>query len=543
MKKLSLGGFLHDWNLTVFEDGKVTFALQIDRINRKKHSGIYTKEDILFCLKELDMNIEEFDEFVLANTNLFWKWERREDIKKYLDSFNKPIYIVDHHMAHLASAFYSSPFEEANIISIDWKWDGSSWSIAYGYDKKIQKSVSIDQSYSLWRRRSTMNIIVGFPWYQYSGKTMALWSLGKPVYVDDLMKFVSLNEDGTYFFHTWDNKDTNENREIFSNKQKMVLLIKERFWIDPVQKAWCFEENHINLVASLQKMTNIIVGHMVKTAYKNTWSKNLCLAWGVALNGIMNKSIFDMDEVDNLFIQPAASDMWLSLWAGQYINHQEQWNSRIFELFNPFLGRDIWKEDIKYFLEDIWEKIQYKESKNIFSDTATLLASNKIIAWVQDREEFWPRALWNRSILASPLNGSMKDIINNRIKHREEFRPFASAILEEYVSEYFEQDMKSPYMLLIEDIIKEKRDVIPAVTHSDWSWRLQTISKELSPKFHKLIDEFKNITWVPVLLNTSLNVNWEPIVGTTKDALNFFLWNNVDYLVIWNYIVNKKIIT
>jgi len=496
-------------------------------------------QDIITCLKEIKIDLKEVDEIVIVDKFLFEVSNKRKEIKEYLEWFKKNIYIVDHHTAHLASAFYSSQFKYSNIISIDGKWDWASCKIAYWENNKILEVLEIPMEYSLWRWRNAMNTIVGFPWHQYSGKTMALSSLWTPRYYDSLMEFVLLEKNWGYIFHLWDKKDTQNNRREFFNKENIIVLIEKITQKKRRTNNESLENIHYDIVASLQKMTNEIVQHMVQSIYAKTKCTNLCLAWGVALNWIMNSYLANLQEVENIFIQPAANDAWLSLWAGQYINHHIQNMERKLELFNPYLGRNIKNSDIEKYLKIYWENIKYTKCENIFKETSEILAQNKIIAWVQDKEEYGPRALWNRSILASPIDKEMKNKINTRIKHREDFRPFAPAILEEDVSNYFEKNILSPYMLLIEMIKKDKQKDIPAVVHHDWTWRIQTVSKESSPKLHKLISEFKNITWVPILLNTSLNDNWEPIVWTIEDAILFFLKNDIDFLMIDSYLIQK----
>lgn len=541
MKILWIWWILHDWNITVSNNNHINLALQTERIDRKKHNWIENIKSLKNILSQLKINIvNDIEEIVFVDKYLFYKWIKKRNIVEWIKNLWKKITVVDHHLAHLASSFYPSKFDKATLVSFDWKWDEASWKVWYWNWNKIEELYSIPMWYSLWRLWNATNTIVGFPWYQYSWKTMALAWLWEPVYLERLLSFVSLQENGTYNFHLWNSKDTKENRDFFFSKSNITNLILELTWLDIRKGNLPLNEEYYNLASSIQALTNIISEHVVKNAIKTTWSNNLCISWGVWLNGIMNKHLLDMEEVDGIFIQPASNDMGLSLWGVQYHLHNNLWLDRDKLIFNPYLWRSVNFLNLELLLYQNKDKLYSYKSSNVENEVAQLLANDNIVAWVQWKEEFWPRALWNRSILASGINPDMKDILNRRIKHRESFRPFAPAVTRERSMDYFEEDIESPYMLLIDNIKQEVVNKISCASHNDWTARVQTVRKEFNTKFHDLIQNFWNISWTPILLNTSLNDNWEPIVWDENDAIRFILKSDVDFLVIWDYIICKK---
>lgn len=543
MNILGIWWFLHDGNITVSTNGKIDFAVQTERINRKKHSWIDSTKSLLEGLSWYSNQgnwIKDFDALVWSDAYLYNESDKRAEIRDHVKDSGKDVIVLDHHLAHLSSAYFSSPFREATLISLDGKWDNASWKIWHWKGNKIEELMSVPMEYSVGRVWNAANSFVGFPGYQYSGKTMALAGLWEPKYLKELLNLLVLNEDWTYFFSKIWKQDSAQNRAFFFEKKNIVDLFCSIIGLAPRKTEEKLRQQDYDLASSIQELTNIIAEHMVRSGVKITWSRNICIAWGVWLNGIMNKHILDMDCVDDVFIQPAASDMWLSLWCVQYHLHHNLWKEKGIWMFNPYLWRSVNENDLKRALGERVTTFNFHRSWNVSEEVAGILADWKIIWWVQWPEEFGPRALWNRSILASPIDPKMKDVINARVKHRESFRPFAPSVIQERSSEYFSGGVVSPYMLLIDNANERAKDQAPSIVHHDGTARVQTVTRALNQRFYDLIAAFWKQTGVPILLNTSLNDNEEPIVGNEKDALNFFSRNDIDRLVMWDYIISKK---
>jgi carbamoyltransferase len=310
------------------------------------------------------------------------------------------------------------------------------------------------------------------------------------------------------------------------------------FW-EPRERESALEQKHMDLAASLQKLTEEIIVKMAKHVRKETGMKNLCLAGGVALNVVANKRILEESGFEKMFVQPAASDAGGALGIAYFIYHQLLDNERSYEMNHAYLGPGFHEKEIKNFIEA--NKIIHRryDDKELVREVARLISENKIVGWFQGRMEWGPRALGNRSILANPCNPEMKDILNNKVKHREDFRPFAPVTHEEKAPEFFEMSQPDPFMTILFDVKRGKRESIPAVTHVDGTGRLQTTTRKTNRKYYELIEEFGRITGVPVLINTSFNVRGEPIVCTPEDAYKCFMGTGIDILVLGNYIIKK----
>ncbi len=543
MNILGIGWFLHDGNITTSVNGDIDFAVQTERVNRRKHSWIDSKKSLFEGLSWYSREnkwIKDFDAIVWSDAYLYHESNKRAELRDHVKDSGKEVIVLDHHLAHLSSAYFSSLFQEATLLSLDGKWDNASWKIWHWKGNKIEELMSIPMEYSVGRVWNAANSYVGFPGYQYSGKTMALAWLWEPKYLKELLDLLVLNEDWTYFFSKIWKRDSSQNRDFFFDKKNIIDLFCSITGLSPRRPEEDLRQEDYDLASSIQEFTNIIAEHMVRSGVKITWSRNICIAWGVWLNGIMNKHVLDMDCVDDIFIQPAASDMWLSLWCVQYHLHHNLWKEKNIWIFNPYLWRSVNGNDLKRLLGERANTFNFHKSSNVSEEVAGILSDWKIIWWVQWREEFGPRALWNRSILASPIDPKMKDVINARVKHRESFRPFAPSVLQERSSEYFSDWVVSPYMLLIDNANEKAKEQAPSIIHHDGTARVQTVTRALNQRFYDLIAAFWKQTSVPILLNTSLNDNEEPIVGDEKDALNFFSRNDIDRLVVWDYIISKK---
>lgn len=533
-----IGGFQHDGNIAILDqEGRVKHASQLERFTRKKHCGIDTGEEVAKLLRE------RFPGDILATVKhiawvdqyLYQEEDKKDDVKKWVQSLGIPIEVVDHHTAHLASSFYNSPFETAALLSMDSKGDKCSVKIARGDRHKITVLASVPMQYSIGRLWSAANAFVGFPGTRFAGKTMALASFGSPVHLDALLRHVGFNADGTYYFHLGDSQDTDQNRAYFFQVPNIVKLYERITGFSALQRHSEVTSPYADLAASIQELTNLLASKLVAVATTVANCRHLCLAGGVALNGNTNTAMLESGMIDDLFVQPAAGDMGLGLGGAQYVYHHILENPREFGHFSPYLGHDIGSERVEEILEAAG--VAYRRSSHVADEAAALIADGNIVAWVQGREEFGPRALGNRSILVSPLMENMKEVLNDRVKHREPFRPFAGAVPLERAADYFVLDRASPYMLLITKVRDSHRASLAPIVHVDGSIRVQTVTPAMNSRFSDLLRAFGRITGVPILLNTSLNDNGQAIVSSVNDALTFFLEGNLDYLVIDDFIV------
>lgn len=537
---LGIGGFLHDGNIAVLdESGQIIHASQIERFNRKKHAPLESPDELesLLRLRVRSDILATIEHIAWVDAYLYSKPGKRAALHKWVQGLGRDVVAVDHHTAHLASTFYNSPFDNATLLSIDGKGDECSVKMALGVGNKIEEVGAVPMHYSLGRLWNATNTIVGVPGFQYAGKTMALASYGNPLYLDKLLTFVEFTQEGTFIFHTGDKSDSSANRAFFFEKQNIVDLLCKLTGITICAPGAQPSQAHLDLAASVQALTNILGLSLATEAVKRTGIKDICLAGGVALNGNMNKAIVDSGVVGKVFIQPAASDMGLGLGGAQYVYHHTQDNPRTSASFTPYLGYAIDETTVPR--EFLKAGLQWVYCSDVENETAKLLASGKIVAWVQGKEEFGPRALGNRSILVSPLVPGIKEDLNRKVKHREGYRPFAGSVIAERANEFFDIDVPSPHMLLIAQAREQYRAKLGAIVHVDGSIRLQTVTKEANMRYHELLQRFGALTGIPALLNTSLNDNEEPIVSSLDDAIKLFRRSQIDYLVVGNYIASR----
>ena len=547
----------HDSSACLIKNGKVLSFVEEERLNREKHTTKFPEKSIEFCLKQNKININEikaigisydpnktlltslflaFRYFPFGLTNFFLNLKGIVRIyhnkillrKKF--NYKNTIFFIGHHESHLASSFFLSNFKKCALMSVDGGGDDSTTYLGIGNKNSIKVLKKIKFPHSLGFLYSSFTSYLGFKPDCDEGKVMGLAPLGKLTYYKKIRKLFRLTRDGGFklntkffYFHV--------GRGWYSPKL-VELLGKERM------PGAGIEQRHKDIAASLQKVTEVVCFHFLKYLYSITKCQNLCLSGGVALNSVMNGRIYDNTKFKNIFIQPAAGDAGCALGAAYYIYNIILKRNRIYvPAFNPYLGPECNNSQIKKSL-DI-SKLPYTFVKDTAKLAAKLLSKGKIIGWFQGRMEVGPRALGNRSILADPRKADMKDIVNKLVKHRESFRPFAPSILEEEMKNYFEKDISAPYMLKVFMIKKDKQRLIPAVTHVDGTGRAQSISKRLNPLYYRLIKNFKDITGVPVIFNTSFNVMGEPIVNTPEDAIRCFYSTGMDYLFLGNYLLKK----
>jgi len=426
-------------------------------------------------------------------------------------------HFVDHHIAHAASAFLPSPYQRAAVMVLDGRGEKAttSYYTGEGNDLKLLSDVHMPHSLGLLYEAVTTHL--GFLHSSDEYKVMALASYGKPVYLDVFRKMIEVYDDGKYRIKSADFD------KVFG---------KRRLKNEP------FTQKQFDIAHSLQKALEETVLKLSNWLYEKTRCENLCLAGGVALNCVMNAVIRDNTPFKNIWVQPAAGDAGTSLGAALWIDAQQSKNQyERFEMEHAYWGPDFKDEETEQFLK--WTKVPYRKLDNIAAESADILAQDKVIGWYQGRMEFGPRALGSRSILASPVNASMQQRLNE-IKDREDFRPVAPVVLEEDAHEWFKNASYSPFMLFVYNVKEDKAGKIPAVRHVDNTARIQTINRNQHPLYYDLLKEFKRRTGVPVLINTSFNTRGEPIVCTPRDAIECFWTSPFDALVINSFLLEKN---
>jgi carbamoyltransferase len=552
----------------LLENGKVIAAVEEERFSRKKFDDGFPKMAIDWCLKETNIKPEQLDsiafydkpvlkfERLLDNyiavaprgLNSFLdtipKWIHRrlwikDDLRKHLKGFKGKIIFPEHHLSHAAYTFFTSPFSEAAILTVDGVGEWTTTSFGSAHNTEIKLTHDIRWPHSLGLFYSSFTYFLGFQVNEGEYKLMGLSSYGKPRFYDLILdELIDVKSDGSihlnmkYFSFTYG--------KVMTNKK-----FSELFEILPRKEDSRTEQIHYDIGASVQRVLEDIMLKMTNHVYGQTGLKYLCLGGGVALNGVANYRILKEGPFEAIHIPPSPGDAGSAVGCAQYSYFSHKTNKRIIEskssirvVENVYVGPQYTNDEIKLFLDSKQIPYLFFERQNLLVNTAKLISEENIIGWYQGRMEWGPRALGNRSILADPRNSNMKDILNEKIKHREKFRPFAPSILEEYVSEYFDLDIPSPYMLLVSPV--KKPDKIPAVTHIDGTGRLQTVSREVNPLYYDLIYEFFKITDVPVIINTSMNVRGEPIVNTPEQAYSMLIKTDMDYLVLGNFLISKR---
>jgi len=567
MYNLGISCYYHDSAAALLKDGHVIAAVEEERFSRKKFDDDFPKNAIEWCIQEAKISPSDihsvafYDKPVLKFERLLdnyiavaprglysfldvipkWLHKRlwiKNDIQKSLKGFNGEIIFPEHHLSHAAYTFYTSNFDESAILTVDGVGEWSTTSIGFAKNNSISLTHDIRWPHSLGLFYSAFTYFLGFQVNEGEYKLMGLASYGKPKFYDEIINnLVDVKDDGSihlnmkYFAFTYDKVMTNDK-------------FSKLFGIEPRKKDEKAEQIHFDIGASAQKVLEDILLKMANHVYEKFKIKNLCLGGGVGLNGVANYRILKESQFDNVHIPPSPGDAGSAVGCAQYLYYIHHKNQRIIEQDqskiiqeNVYVGPSYSNEEIQKFLDS--ENISYEKLDNeeLLSKTANLINDGNIVGWYQGKMEWGPRALGCRSILADPRKAEMKDILNEKIKHRESFRPFAPSILEEYVSEYFDIDRSSPYMLMVTRV--KKPDKIPAVTHVDGTCRLQTVNRNANPIYYDLINEFYKITGVPVVINTSMNVMGEPIVNTPKQAYQMIVKTDMDYLVMGNYLVRK----
>ncbi len=590
---LGISAFYHDSAACILIDGKIIAAAQEERFTRKKHDANYPYRAIDFVLKFANLELSAVDHIIFFEKP-FLKFERLletyvafaprgfisfskampiwikeklfqknllfNNLKKHDKNYksDENILFSDHHLSHAASAFFPSPFKEAIILTADGVGEWATTTVAIGNGNKLEIKKEIHFPHSIGLLYSAFTYYTGFKVNSGEYKLMGLAPYGNPIFVDKIKKLIDIKEDGTFRL---DQKYFNYATGLTMTNEKFNKLFGQKPR-DPHKEQ--ITQFHMDIAASIQKVTEEIMVKLAKSIRQEYKIDNLCLAGGVALNCVANGKILKEKIFKNIWIQPAAGDAGGSLGAALAFWHIEQGNLRNIstedDMKGSYLGCEYTQDEIEKDLSSIGAKFKKFSYDELINETSELLSNGKAIGWFQGRMEFGPRALGCRSILGDPRSDIMQKNLNLKVKYRESFRPFAPSVLREDLSDWFELNVDSPYMLLVADVnsnkkiemtneqkklfgidkLNIKRSEIPAVTHVDYSARVQTVNKKTNKRYHDLISKFKEKTGCSVIVNTSFNVRGEPIVCTPTDAFNCFMGTKLDYLVIGDYILDKK---
>lgn len=590
---LGISAFYHDSAAALLRDGEIIAAAQEERFTRKKHDADFPANAIEYCLKEAGITLEQVD-YVAFYDKPFLKFERL--LETYLSfaprgfqSFRMaiPIWLreklflkdllvkelrrrspgcdwsdrlrfSEHHLSHAASAFFPSPFEKAAVLTMDGVGEWATTSLAIGDGNKLEVVKEIHFPHSLGLLYSAFTYYTGFKVNSGEYKVMGLAPYGEPKYAQKIFDhLIDLKPDGSFRLD-----------QSYFNYSTGLTMTSEKFhdlFGGPPRKAEDkLEQYHMDLAASIQAVTEEVVLRLARSIRQETGVGNLCLAGGVALNCVANGKVLRDGCFENIWIQPAAGDAGGALGAALAVHHLHQGHERRANsrdsMRGSYLGPAFEQAEIEQRLTKAGAKFVVLEEGALFEECARLLAEEKALGWFQGRMEFGPRALGGRSILGDARSPAMQSVLNLKVKFRESFRPFAPSVLREDVAEWFDLDGDSPYMLLVDNVIEQRRRTmteqeqalfgieklnvprsdIPAVTHVDYSARIQTVHQETNPRYHALISAFKRQTGCPVVVNTSFNVRGEPIVCTPEDAFRCFMGTGIEALAVGNCLLRKE---
>ena len=591
---LGISAFYHDSAAAIIIDGKIIAAAQEERFSRKKHDSSYPFHSIEFVLKKAKLKLSEIN-YITFYEKPFLKFERLletylafapkgfrsfsmsmpiwlreklfqkkilfDKLKKHDKNFNdiNKIHFSEHHLSHAASAFYPSPFTNAAVLTLDGVGEWATTTVAFGKDRDIEILKEIHFPHSIGLLYSAFTYYTGFKVNSGEYKVMGLAPYGKPKFENLILdKLIDLKDDGTFRLNM-EYFDYPTGLKMINDKFSNLFGQEPR---DPQKEL--LNQFHMDIASSIQSITEKIVLRLTKDIAKEYNQKNLCMAGGVALNCVTNGKILKEKIFENIWIQPAAGDAGGALGSALALWHKELKNERSSspkdEMKGTYLGPSFNDDEIERTLNDIGATYEKFSEDKLLEITSQELSKEKIIGWFQGKMEFGPRALGARSIIADPRSDKMQKTLNLKVKFRESFRPFAPSIIREDLSKWFELDCDSPYMLLVAGVHKSvrkemtneekklfgidklniKRSDIPAVTHVDYSARIQTVHEDTNPKYYRLLKKFKKITNCAVLVNTSFNVRSEPIVCTPQDAYRCFMGTDLDMLVCENFILYKE---
>ena len=590
---LGISAFYHDSAACVLKDGKIIAAAQEERFTRKKHDPSYPHNAIEFVLKYANLKLSQVD-YIVFFEKPFLKFERLletyvafaprgfvsfakamplwikeklfqknllfKKLKEHDNNYksDENIFFSDHHLSHAASAFFPSPFDEAVILTADGVGEWATTTVAVGKKNDLEIKKEIHFPHSLGLLYSAFTYYTGFKVNSGEYKLMGLAPYGNPIFEDKIKQLIDIKDDGTFRL---DQRYFNYATGLTMTNEKFNNLFGQKPRNPQNEKITQF---HMDIAASIQKVTEEIMINLAKSIRKEYDIRNLCLAGGVALNCVANGKILKEKIFDNIWIQPAAGDAGGSLGAALALWYIDQVNERSVnsndDMKGSYLGTEFNQSEIEKELNTAGANFEVLNYEELINKASEFLSNQKVIGWFQGRMEFGPRALGGRSILGDPRSNQMQKNLNLKVKYRESFRPFAPSILREDLSNWFNMNVDSPYMLLVANINSDKkiemtdeqkklfgidklnikRSEIPAVTHVDYSARIQTVTRDTNLRYYDLISKFKKKTGCPLIINTSFNVRGEPIVNTPTDAFNCFMGTELDYLVIGDCILDKS---
>ena len=558
---LGISCYYHDAAACLVKDGRLVAASEEERFTRNKHDTNFPINAIKYCLESENITIKnidyigfyekpflKFERLLYSHFEMFpksfipfykaipsWLSEKlriHKTIRKKLGYKGKVIF-VEHHLAHAASSYLVSPFDEAAIMTVDGVGEWATTALGYGKGNGITLEKEIHFPHSLGLLYSTVTAYLGFKVNDHEYKVMGLAPYGKPLYYDKFRKIIKVNEDGSFRL------DMN----YFAYHYKMTMPSKKFIKEFGPQRKRNDEltQRHKDIASSLQKITEDVLFSLLNNLHKIHRTKNLCLSGGVALNSVANGKITKNTPFRNIFVQPAAGDAGTCIGAAFYICNSILGKKRSFIMNHSYFGPQFSRGEIKIYLDNNNVKYrEFKSDKELVQKTAALLYDNNVVGWFEGRMEFGPRALGARSILSNATNPDMRDILNLKVKHREHFRPFAPVISKEDVHDYFEIDKdEEPFMLFVYPFKKEKRNIVPSVVHVDGTGRLQTTSKEENSLYYGVIKEFEKLSGVPILVNTSFNIRGEPIVCTPENAYRCMMGTGIDYLIMGKFFIKR----
>ena len=592
---LGVAAFYHDSAACLIKDGKIIAAAQEERFTRKKHDAGFPHQAIAYCIKEARIASSDVDHVVFyekpfikferlletylafaprgfrsfaaamplwIKEKLFQKSVLVKELSKSLGddvNWRERLLFSEHHLSHAASAFYPSPFERAAVLTLDGVGEWTTTSLAVGNGKELKVIKEIHFPHSLGLLYSAFTYYTGFKVNSGEYKVMGLAPYGEPKYADLIKdKLIQVAEDGSFQL---DMSYFDYATGLTMTNRKFDAL----FGGPPRKPESKLTQREMDLAASVQKVTEDVVVRLAKGIAEETGEKNLCLAGGVALNCVANGILLREGIFDNIWIQPAAGDAGGALGAALSAWHVHHTKDRPLstnrdEMHGAYLGPEFSDEEIQKSLEDCGAKYQKLREDDLIEQVATALAEERAVGWMQGRMEFGPRALGGRSIIADPRSPAMQKQLNLKVKYRESFRPFAPSVLREHVDQWFEHNTDSPYMLLVADVKENRRRAmtdeekalfgidklnvprssVPAVTHVDYSARIQTVHSDTNPKYHAVISKFYEKTGCPIVVNTSFNVRGEPIICSPADAFRCFMGTELDVLAVGNYLLMKE---
>jgi len=594
MRILGISAFYHDSAAALVDDGQIVAAAQEERFTRKKHDSRFPRNAVAYCLEEAGIKLEQVEHVVFYDKP-FLKFERlletylafvprgfrsfrtalpvwikeklfqkrllRQELERFAPEYDweNRLLFCEHHQSHAASAFFASPFEEAAILTMDGVGEWATTSVGIGRGNTLQMAREIHFPHSLGLLYSAFTYYTGFKVNSGEYKVMGLAPYGVPRFAQTIHDhLVDLKPDGSF--------QLDQDYFDYCTGLRMTNDRFDALFGGPARRPdELLTQRHMDLAASVQAVTEEVVTRLARGVADETGAKNLCLAGGVALNCVANGKVLRDACFERLWVQPAAGDAGGALGAALaayylYMSGTRSPANTLDAMQGSYLGPAFSQADVERRLTEAGAVFDLMDEPSLLDATTAALIEEKAVGWFQGRMEFGPRALGNRSILADPRSPSMQKTLNLRVKYRESFRPFAPSVLREDVQDWFEIDADSPYMLLVADVVKERRHAmtseedalfgidklnvarseIPAVTHVDYSARLQTVHRETNPRYHALLSVFKAKTGCPVLVNTSFNVRGEPIACTPEDAFRCFMGSEIEVLVAGDCFLRKE---